>query len=197
MTPALELVRPIEIGVRELHLRLGLRDQAPRLIDRRVGALGRRVVFGEQRVELGAVEAGEHLAFLHPVAVLGVELDDGEPVDAGGDLRFLARNQRARDEQAIDEFALDRRNDGDRRRLDHARRFRRGCGGAGQAAALPGANLVHERGGAGRMARRRSPPRRPPSTAAAAGTTMIRVRRIVSASAAPPARAQARRRTAP
>ena len=123
-----ELVRALEIRVRELHLRLRLRDQAPRLIDRRVGALGRRVVLGHQRVELGAIEAREHLALLHPIAVLGVQFDDREPVDAGRDLRFLARHQGAGDEQPVDELALRRGNDGDRRRLDHARRFRRGCG---------------------------------------------------------------------
>ena len=42
---------------------------------------------------MGAVEAGEDLAFLHPVAILGVELDDREPVNAGRDLRFLARTR--------------------------------------------------------------------------------------------------------
>ena len=52
-----------------------------------------------------AVEAREHLALLHPVAVLGVELDDRKPVDPGGDLRLLARDERAGDEQPVDEFA--------------------------------------------------------------------------------------------
>ena len=110
----------------KLHLRLRLRDQAPRLIDRRIGALGRRVVLGEHRVELAAVEPRENLALLHPVAVLGVDLDDREPIDTGRDLRFLARHQGPRDEQPIDEFAFVGGNDRDRRRLDRARLLGRG-----------------------------------------------------------------------
>ena len=62
------------------------------------------VVLRQLRVELGAVEARQHLAGLHDVAVLGVEFDDGQAVDARRDLRLLARDERARDEQAVDEF---------------------------------------------------------------------------------------------
>ena len=39
------------------------------------------------------------------VAVLGVQFDDRQAVDARGDLSLLARNERAGDEQAVDEFA--------------------------------------------------------------------------------------------
>ena len=145
----LELARAFEIRVRKLHLRLRLRDQASRLIDRRVGALGRRVVLRQERVELGAIEAGEHLPFLHPVAILGVEFDDREPVNAGRDLRFLARHQGARDEQPVDEFAFCRGNDGDRRRLDHARRFRRGLNRRRARGRFAGCKFVRERAGQG------------------------------------------------
>ena len=61
---------------RPLHLRLRLGDHAARLLDRGVGALDGGVVLREQRVELVAVEAGENLTGLDPIAVLGVEFDD-------------------------------------------------------------------------------------------------------------------------
>ena len=105
MIPASSLSR-VRIRIRKLHLRLRLRDQASRLIDRCVGALCRGVILRHERIELGAIEAGEHLALPNPVAILGVEFDDREPIDQGRDLRFLARHQSARDEQPIDEFAL-------------------------------------------------------------------------------------------
>ena len=195
--PRLKLTRPIVIRVRKLHLRLRLRDQAPSLVDRRVGAPGRRVVFGQQRVELAAIEAGEHLALPHMIAVLGVELDDRQPVDAGRHLRFLARNQGARDEQAVDEFAFCRGNDGDRRRLDHARLIERSLRlGAGQAAALAGAILAISAEGRAQGATALAA--QTPASAKAAAATTIRARRIVG----PPRLARsgpgtARRRTAP
>ena len=60
---AFQFARALEIVVGELKLRLRLRDQALRLVYRRIGAFGRRVVLGHERVELGAIETGEHLAF--------------------------------------------------------------------------------------------------------------------------------------
>ena len=127
-----------------MQLGLRLRDHALRLVDRRVGALGRGVVLGQKRVELGAVEPGEHLPLLDLIAVLGVDLDDREPVDAGRHLRFLARDQGAGDEQAIDEFAPDRGDDRDRRRFDRARLIGRGRRRAG--AELVGSDFRHQRG---------------------------------------------------
>src|SRR5208337_5216769 len=96
-----ELLRAGEIAARPLHLRLLLGDQAARLVDRRVGARDRRVVLGQQRVELGPVETGENLPRGHAVAVLGDEFDDREPVDARGDVSLLARNEGARNEEAL------------------------------------------------------------------------------------------------
>ena len=118
ITPLPSLCARSKSSLANLQLRLRLRDQALRLVDRRIGAFGRRVVLGHERVELGAIETGEHLALLHAIAVLGVDLDDRQPVDAGRDLRFLARDQGSGDEQPIDEFAFDGGRDGHRRRLD-------------------------------------------------------------------------------
>ena len=116
--PARQLLGALEVVARPFHLRLRLGDVAFRLLDRCVGPFDRCVVPGEQRVELGPVEAGQHLAGLDPVAVLGVELHDRQPVDAGGDQSLLARHERAGDEQPVDERApLGRRHrDGGRRR---------------------------------------------------------------------------------
>ena len=55
------------------------------------------------------------------VAVLGVQFDDRQAVDAGSDLSLLARNERAGDEQAVDEFAARGGRDADRRRRRRGR----------------------------------------------------------------------------
>ncbi len=119
-----ELLGARVVARRPFHLRVGLGDEAPGLRDRGVGALDGCVVLGEQGVELGAVQAGEHLALLHPVAVLRVEFDDGKTVDPRRNLRFLPRNERARDEEPVDEFAALGRRDGDGGRRRSAGRFR-------------------------------------------------------------------------
>ena len=43
----------------------------------------------------GAIVAGENLPVVHAVASLRVQFDDGVPLDAGRDLRCLARNEEA------------------------------------------------------------------------------------------------------
>ena len=106
-------------------------------------------------------------------------------VDAGRDLRLLARDQGAGDEQAIDEFAPDRGDDGDRRRLDRARLI--GCGGLRRRAGadLPGAIFAISAGGIAQGATALAA-QTPPSAATATTTTMIRARLIVR----PPRRAR-------
>ena len=96
--------------------------------DRRIGPFRRRVVLGKHRIELRAIQSRENLPLFHPVAVLSVDLDDREPIDTGGHLRFFARNQGSRDEQPIDEFAFDGQNHCHRRRLDRARLIDRSLG---------------------------------------------------------------------
>ncbi len=120
-----ELAGALEIVGGPVHLRLRLVDQRFRLLDRGVGARDRGVVLRELRLELGLVEAGEHLAGLHDIAVLGVELDDRHAVHARRDVGFLARDKGAGDEQPVDERATLRRGHRDGRRLDFARRLRR------------------------------------------------------------------------
>ena len=119
--PGGEFLRPVVVARRPLDLRLRLRNDAARLGDGGVGAPGGGVVLGEERVELGAVETGEHLAGGDMVAVLGVQFDDREAVDARGDLGLLARNERAGDEQALDELAPRGGRDADRRRRRRGR----------------------------------------------------------------------------
>ena len=139
MTPAVELARAVEIA--------GWRTAPAPETARSGSAPGRsprRRAWSPRRSRRAARRAGVRSSrastcpCLHPVAVLGVELDDREPVDAGRHLRFLARDQGARDEQPIDEFAFDRRNDGHRRRLDRARLIDRGRPAPGRRRTCPG-----------------------------------------------------------
>ena len=130
-----------------------------------VGALDGGVVFGEQRVELGAVEPGQHLAGLDHVAVLGVELDDRQAVDARGDLRLFARDERPETIQPVDEFARRGGRDGD------GGGRRRGCSASAAAACAGQSAAPTGRPSAPRLLRRRraglefavAPPRRPPA----------------------------------
>jgi hypothetical protein len=92
---AAKFMGALEIVVRKLNLRLQLRDQAARLVDRRIGAFGRRIVLGEERIYLSAIKPREHLSLRHAIAILGVEFDDRKPVDASRYLRFFARDQRS------------------------------------------------------------------------------------------------------
>ena len=115
-------------------LRLGLFDRALGLSDRRVGARRRRVVLGDLGVDLAAIEPREHLAGGDGIAFLGVDLDDRQPVDLRRDLRLLARDQRAGDEQSVDERPVDGGDDGHRRRRDRARGFRGARAGATRGA---------------------------------------------------------------
>jgi len=110
---AAELLRASKIVARPLRLRFRLGDRAARLLDRCVRAFDGRVVLSEQRVELGSIEAREDLAGLDPIAVLGVEFDDGKPVDTCADHRLIARHQSSGNKQTIHEFASFGRRDAD------------------------------------------------------------------------------------
>ena len=135
-----ELLRAFEIGARLGERSLELADLASCLLDRGLGALDRRVVPGEQGVELAAVEAGENLSLRHPVAVVDENLGQAKAVERRADHRFLARNQRPRDEQAFDEFAPFSGLDADGRRRRRGRRL----GGGGPCGAVRGADRQAE-----------------------------------------------------
>ncbi len=117
-----ELARAFVIVLGAGHLRLGLRDRVARLRDRGIGAQGRIVVLDEHRIELSAVDPRQHLTGLHHVAVLRVDFDDAQRVDARRDLNLLAGDEGSRHEQAIDEFTrLGGSNRNRRRRHDAGR----------------------------------------------------------------------------
>ena len=71
-----------------------------------------------------------------------MNLDDRQAVDLRRDLRLLARNQRAGDEQSVDERPIEGGDDGLRRRRDRARGFR----GAGTGAMRGAEAEAGERG---------------------------------------------------
>ena len=118
-----ELARAFVIVLGAGHLRLGLHDHVARLRDRRVGARGRVVVLDEHRIELRAVDPRQHLTGLHRVAVLGVDFDDAQRVDARRDLNLLAGDEGSRHEQAIDELTGLGGGNRDRRRRHDAWRL--------------------------------------------------------------------------
>ena len=122
----IELARTIELGLRLRQSGVELADLARRLGNRRIGARQGSVVLGDQRIELGAVEPRQNLAFRHVIAIIGKKLDDAQAVDLRPDHRLIARHERARDEEAVDEIMRGRACDGDRRRQREMRfAFRR------------------------------------------------------------------------
>ena len=95
------------------HVRLGLHDLALGLGDGGVRARERGVVLRQLGVERFLHEDRQHVALLHAVALVDLELEHAEALDLGSDEDLLARDERARHGDRLGKVGVGNLDDGD------------------------------------------------------------------------------------